>query len=129
VRGVEWDGDTACSGNAPRSAAPCSSDEAMMLSVRNGKRSALVVFLSLLSAACSVRRGSPALPAVTAQHNPDGTATRQVTAGRCEEQAAVEHRLLASIDCPNYEIVAVGQRVEQQAQALYWVRYRCLGDS
>ena len=85
----------------------------------------MVYFLSVFCAACSVP--PPPLPTVTVQGNPDGTATRQVRAGRFEPQAQVEQRLLASIECPNYEIVATGQGTEQQSEALYWVRYRCIG--
>jgi len=63
---------------------------------------------------------------VTVQSNPDGTETRQVSAGRLESQAEVERRLLATIECSNYEIVAAGQSTEQHANT-YWVRYRCIG--
>ncbi len=86
-------------------------------------------FLSLLCSACSVP--SPPLSAVTVQYNPDGTETRQVRAGLLESQAEVERRLLTSIACPNYEIVAVSSGVDQppQSAALHWVRYRCAGDS
>ncbi len=85
--------------------------------------------LSLLCSACSVP--SPHLSAVTVQYNPDGTETRQVRAGLLESQAEVERRLLISIECPNYEIVAVSSSADQppQSEALHWVRYRCAGDS
>src|SRR5262245_56515540 len=95
----------------------------------NGKSRATLFVLSLLAAACGHRPPPLPLPAVTVQRNPDGTVLRQVTAGRVESPAEVERRLLLSMECPNYEIVAVGQRTEPQTGTLYWVRYRCLGDS
>lgn len=91
----------------------------------NGKSRITVCFLSVLCATCSVP--SPPLPTVTVQRNPDGTETRQVNAGRVESQAESEQRLLSSIECGNYEIVAVGHSAEPPAATLYWVRYRCLG--
>jgi len=97
--------------------------------MRNAKCHATVCCLSLLYAACSVPRSSPpSLPAVTVQHNPDGTQTRHVSVGQRESQATVERRLLSSIECPNYEIVATGRRTEPGSGSLYWVRYRCLGE-
>jgi len=97
--------------------------------MRNAKCHATVCCLSLLGAACSAPRGSPlSLPTVMVQHNPDGTQTRHVNTGRRESQAALERRLLSSIECPNYEIVATGQRTEPGSDSLYWVRYRCLGE-
>jgi len=96
--------------------------------MRNAVNKATLFFLSLLCAACSLHRGpSSSLPAVTVQHNPDGTQTRQVYAGRSERPAEVERRLLSSIECANYEIVATGQSTEPQTKALYWVRYHCMG--
>src|SRR5215510_171330 len=94
----------------------------------NGENRATLFVLSLLCAACSLHRGpSSSLPAVTGEPNPDGTQTRQVYAGRSERPAAVERRLLSSIECANYEIVATGQSTEPQTTALYWVRYHCMG--
>jgi hypothetical protein len=99
-----------------------------MHAMRSRKRRATIFALSLISAACSVHRGPPpSLPAVTVQRNPDGTETRQVNAGQSESQAEVEHRLLTSIECSNYEIVAAGQSTEPQPQTRYWVCYRCMG--
>jgi hypothetical protein len=94
----------------------------------NGKSRAPVFVLSLLAAACLHQPPPLALPAVTVQRHSDGTAMRYVSAGRGESPAAVERRLLSSMECPNYEIVAVGQRTEPQTDTLYWVRYRCLGN-
>src|SRR5262249_19311579 len=94
----------------------------------NGQNGATLFLLSLLCAACSLHRGPPpSLPAVTLQHNPNGTQTRQVYAGRSESQAEVEQRLLSSIECANYEIVATGQSTKPQTKAPYWVCYRCMG--
>ena len=95
----------------------------------NATRHATVCCLSLLCAACSAPRGSPpSLPPVPVQRNLDGTQTRHVSPGQRESQAALERRLLSSIECPNYEIVATGQRTEPRSEPLYWVRYRCLGE-
>jgi hypothetical protein len=76
---------------------------------------------------------------ISIQHNADGTTTHQVRAGRFELQTEVERRLLASIECPNYEIVNQGRMAEQpvveqsvehgmkELSWVYWVRYRCVG--
>jgi hypothetical protein len=70
----------------------------------------------------------PRLPAITLQRNADGTETRMVQTSRGESKAAATRRLLASLGCENYEVVAVSLAAERVLpSALYWIRYRCEG--
>src|SRR5215510_10923081 len=78
---------------------------------RNTLWSLLRCLLALLHSACSLPR--PSLSPISIQPHPDGTTTRQVSAGRFALQTEVEHRLLASIECPQYELVNRGRMATQ----------------
>jgi hypothetical protein len=70
--------------------------------------------------------GEGSLPLVTVQYNADGTETRIVPASRLESADAAQRRLLASIECPNYEVVAVDFSAEpNHPPSAYWIRCRC----
>src|SRR5215510_7610925 len=78
---------------------------------RNTLWSLLLCLLALLFSACSLHGAS--ISTISVQNNPDGTTTHQVRAGRFELQTEVERRLLASIECPNYDIVHQARMAEQ----------------
>jgi hypothetical protein len=78
----------------------------------------------LVLMACS----PPRLPPITAQNHADGTATRMVQTSRVESKVAATRRLLASLGCEDYEVVAVSFEAERvRPPSLYWIRYRCEG--
>jgi hypothetical protein len=80
----------------------------------------------LVLLACS----PPRLPPITGQNHADGTATRMVQASRMESKRAATQRLLVSLGCEDYEVVAVSFEAERVLPpALYWIRYRCEGKS
>lgn len=80
----------------------------------------------LVLMACS----PPRLPPITGHNHADGTATRMVQVSRVESKGAATRRLLASLGCEDYEVVAVSFEAERVLPpALYWIRYRCEGKS
>jgi hypothetical protein len=76
--------------------------------------------------ACSPLR----LPPITGQNHADGTAIRMVQTSRVESKGAATRRLLASLGCEDYEVVAVSFEAERVLPpSLYWIRYRCEGQN
>jgi hypothetical protein len=94
----------------------------MTRGAKKGKAGLLVVGIAVLMMACT----PPRLPPITVQGNADGTETRMVRTSRFESQEAAIKRLLASLGCANYEVVAVGVGAARTIPpSSHWIQYRC----